>query len=151
MEDANVTQFSPWTLSSLTPPPLPTTFANWRQGFFTSAELANPAISGDFADPDGDSLSNLLEYAFHSDPKQPSAANLPYSVMEPLYFSLIYTRALAPTDLTFTIEESSDLITWFVVTPSNVILADDGITQTVKARVPMMGARNMSLRLRVSH
>jgi hypothetical protein len=60
VEYANVTQFSPWTLSSLPPPPLPTTFANWRQGFFTPAELANPAISGDTADPDFDGLSNLL-------------------------------------------------------------------------------------------
>ncbi len=151
VEYANVTQFSPWTLSSLPPPPLPTTFANWRQGFFTPAELANPAISGDTADPDFDGLSNLLEYAFHGDPKQPSATDRPYSGKDATYFSLIYTRALAPTDLTYTIEQSSDLLTWFAVTPLNVILADNGITQTVKAQVPIMGANKMSLRLRVSH
>ncbi len=151
VEYANVTQFSPWTLSSLTPPPLPNTFANWQHGYFTAQELANPAISGDAADPDSDGLSNLLEYAFHSDPKQSASANRPYDTKDPSYFSLIYTRALAPSDLTYTIEESPDLFTWFAVTATNVILADDGITQTVKAQVPIMGARRMSLRLRITH
>ena len=151
VEYANVTQFSTWTLSSLTPPPLPTTFANWRQGFFTTAELANPAISGDSADPDSDGLANLLEYAFHLDPKQPSSANRPYSDIDATYFSLIYTKALAPTDLTYTIEESSDLINWSAVVPTNLTLADNGIIRTVKAQVPIMGAQKMELRLRVTH
>lgn len=127
-----------------------TTFAIWQQKHFSPQELSQPAISGDAADPDGDGLSNLLEYAFHLDPGQSSAASGPYSSMDANYFSLIYTKAIAATDLTYTIEESSDLIIWSAVFPVNVILADNGVTQTVKAQVPIMGVREMSLRLRVS-
>lgn len=71
--------------------------------------------------------------------------------LDSTYFSIIYPKALAATALTFTIEQSSDLVTWSVVSPTNVILADDGVTQTVKAQVPINGATKMFLRLRVSH
>ena len=44
----------------------------WRFINFTSLELTNPAISGDNADPDGDRLANLMEYALGLPPKSPS-------------------------------------------------------------------------------
>ena len=147
VEYSNVTQFSPWTLSSFTPP---TSFAKWQAGFFTPAELANPAISGDAADPDGDGLSNLLEYALHLDPKQPSAGGAPFSTMDATYISLTYTKVIDATDLTYAIEKSPDLVNWSPVIPVNIILADDGVTQTVKAQVPFLGAPDMYLRLRVT-
>ena len=50
------------------------TFASWKSGFFDSQQQSDPGISGDDADPDMDGLSNLLEYALHSDPTQASAA-----------------------------------------------------------------------------
>ncbi len=42
---------------------------DWRFGKFTPAELANPAISGDAADPNNNGIPNLLEYALNGDPK----------------------------------------------------------------------------------
>ena len=39
----------------------------WRAAHF-GADTNNPAISGDLADPDGDGLQNLLEYALDADP-----------------------------------------------------------------------------------
>jgi hypothetical protein len=33
------------------------------------SELTNPTVSGDDADPDGDGIPNLLEYAFALNPK----------------------------------------------------------------------------------
>ena len=128
-----------------------TTLAKWRQKFFNAQELNNPAISGDDADPDGDGISNLLEYAFNLDPRQPSPANQIRTSADATYFSIIYPRALAAADLTFVIERSSDLRTWTVVAPVNSILADDGQTQTVKSGVAINGAATIFLRLRVSH
>lgn len=43
--------------------------ATWRAQHFTSAELTNPAISGDDADPDGDGHTNLQEYTAGTDPR----------------------------------------------------------------------------------
>ena len=128
-----------------------TTFASWQQGFFTPQELGDPAISGEAADPDGDGLSNLVEYAFHFNPRQPSNLNRPYTVVDPNYISLIYPKAISATDLTYTIEASSDLLNWAAVIPANVILSDDGITQIVKAQVPLIAGQPSFLRLRVSH
>lgn len=45
-----------------------TAFDSWRSTFFTPLELANSGISGDAADPDGDGLSNLLEFGFNLNP-----------------------------------------------------------------------------------
>ena len=48
--------------------------ANWRDMHFDSDELGIPAISGSDADPDGDSLPNLLEFALGTDPRALSPA-----------------------------------------------------------------------------
>ena len=128
-----------------------TTLAKWKQKKFNAQELNNPAISGDAADPDGDGISNLFEYAFNLDPKQPSPANQIQTSLDANYISIIYPKAVAATDLTFRVEQSSDLITWSVVATVNVILADDGATQTVKAQVAINGAVEKFLRLVVAH
>jgi N-acetylneuraminic acid mutarotase len=130
-----------------------TTFASWEQNYFTQAQLNDPTVSCDSCDPDHDGLSNLLEYAFNLDPTTPSTTNRPYSALDATYFSFIYTKSHAATDLTCTIEESTNLIQWSPVTPVNQILADDGFTQTVKAQVPKSDAGSggkLYLRLRVS-
>ena len=45
----------------------------WRLEMFSSAQLAEPSISGERGDPDGDGLSNLIEYAFNTHPWLPDA------------------------------------------------------------------------------
>lgn len=49
--------------------------ANWQATNFAGVELENPAICGMAADPDGDGLTNLQEFAFGYDPQ--SGARLP--------------------------------------------------------------------------
>lgn len=51
---------------------LPATWTDWREHWFSAEELADGQISGEDADPDGDGVSNLLEYAFGFDPLVPS-------------------------------------------------------------------------------
>jgi hypothetical protein len=132
----------------------PTTFASWEQEYFTPAQLNDPTVSCDSCDPANDGLPNLLKYAFNLDPTQPTTGGRPYAVSDPNYLSLVYTKSLAATDLTYTIQESTDLTNWSVVTPVNQILADDGFTQTIKAGVPLSDAGSagkLFLRLRISH
>jgi len=47
--------------------------ANWKAQYFTPAELANPAISGDLADPDNDGNNNLQEYVAGTNPRDPTS------------------------------------------------------------------------------
>ena len=73
--------------------------------------------------------------------------------MDATSFSITYTKMLAATDLTYTVEESTNLVQWSSVTPVNQIMADDGYAQTIKAQVPRSDAgsgNRLFLRLRVS-
>jgi hypothetical protein len=146
-----------------------TTVSSWRTAFFTPAQLNNSAISGDSADPDGDGLANLLEYAFHVSPTDPSAANLPSVVLDPAgaaaakasgltplgvtsqTLAIVYAKAVGETELTFVVQQSSNLSQWSPASPVNEILSDDGVVQIVKAKVDTNAATKMFLRLQVSH
>jgi hypothetical protein len=44
-------------------------YATWKSAHFTTAELGDPAISGDDADPDGDTFRNLSEYLAGTEPR----------------------------------------------------------------------------------
>ena len=44
------------------------TYADWAAANFTAEELADPSISGEDADPDGDGLTNWLEFLAGTDP-----------------------------------------------------------------------------------
>ena len=45
----------------------------WRNTYFMPAQQTDPLISGDMADPDGDGMNNLLEFALNSNPFRSTA------------------------------------------------------------------------------
>lgn len=93
----------------------------WRALHFTPAQLADPAISGDDADPDHDGLPNLLEYALGLDPWQPDARSAiryshmfyatPGDVMD-RYLVLEFPSWEESPGVSVWAEHSSDLQTW---------------------------------------
>lgn len=52
-------------------------FDYWKASHFSQPELADPQVSGDQADADGDGRSNLAEYALGGDPHQIDVPGLP--------------------------------------------------------------------------
>ncbi|HXI85401.1 MAG TPA: pyrrolo-quinoline quinone [Verrucomicrobiae bacterium] len=88
----------------------------WRQANFTSAELTNTSISGDVADPDGDGIPNLMEYALSLNPKVPDLNGLPNASVQNLagtnHLTIAYKQVLYNTDISYTVQVSSDLVTW---------------------------------------
>ena len=96
-------------------------YANWRETHFSGAS-ANPAkeatIWGNNADPDGDGIPNLLEYALGLDPLRPNLAGLPQiaAMTNPAdgqnYLTMTYSLPAAVSDVTVIPEISSDLTTW---------------------------------------
>ena len=79
-----------------------TPYSTWQAQYFTSAELANPAISGDDADPDGDGIPNLVEYALGLLPRTAGVAGLPTvsttTISGSKYLTLTYTQIIADTE-----------------------------------------------------
>jgi hypothetical protein len=83
----------------------------WRRANFTAAELADPQISGDSADPDGDGLPNLVEYALGLPPKVANGNPLSAQIMGD-NFTVTYSRSKAATDVAVTPQISTDLVNW---------------------------------------
>lgn len=86
---------------------------SWRQTHFGSTD--NTGNAADAADPDGDGVANVLEYVLGSDPNAASAAALPTGALESSSFAFRYNRALSATDVTVTVQKSTDLVTWSTV------------------------------------
>jgi uncharacterized protein (TIGR02597 family) len=64
------------------------------------------------ADADGDGIPNQLEYALGTDPNSASSASLPAGQLENGSFVFRFTRPTSVTDLTYTVQQSTDLVTW---------------------------------------
>ena len=137
------------------------TFDTWRVAKFGAN--ANSPIAAPDADPDGDGVANLLEYALGADPLSSASRNLP-SLVPGAYLTISFSRVTAASDLTYTVQVSSDLLTWLdgstysatSSTPANantteVSRAGIGIeTIVVRDNTPVAGTAQRSIRLRVT-
>ncbi len=127
-------------------------FDQWRAARFGAA--ANEPEAQSLADPDGDSLSNLLEYALDRDPALPESAPVTTPTFADGQLTLAFNRRLAATDLTYEIQSSAALESWSTVaaktgpaawsTTPGTTVADPG-TGAVTATSP-----GPFLRLRIS-
>ena len=90
---------------------------SWRLANFGG--IANAGNAADTADPDGDGIGNTLEYAFSLDPQVPSIVGIP-TVRTNVggYLEIQFTRNTASTDLTYTVQASSNLVTWTPIASS---------------------------------
>jgi hypothetical protein len=86
-------------------------FDAWRFSIFSTTELSNASISGELADPDGDELVNLIEYAFGLNPKLP---NPTAAVIGTTSGYLVVSAAKNPAaaDIAWSAQVSSDLENW---------------------------------------
>jgi phage gp45-like len=122
----------------------------WRFANFGS--YSSDASAADSADPDGDGLSNLMEYALGTGPNSSgvipavlalNGANLEYT----------YTRSTAAKDngVTYQIEWSETLEagSWSSETVTQEITSTQGALETVKASVPAGTTGKRFLRLKV--
>ncbi len=92
-----------------------TTYTAWRNANFSGADLTNDAISGPAADPDGAGLSNFVRYAFVLAARgQVVPPVTTGSVVKDgsTYLTLTFNRRDPASGLAYTIESSSDLVTW---------------------------------------
>lgn len=129
-------------------------FAAWKQSAF-GANTANFEISGDLADPDGDGLPNLLEYALSTNPNTTNTN--PFGQPVPVFLAPDHTPALRisfpyrtdATDVRYVLKRTSDWITWTevyrndlgtgAITRSGVTSEENSSTQTITVTDPISG------------
>jgi len=106
-------------------------YANWQADSFTSGQIgAGDAV--ETADPDGDGLANLAEYALGADPNGFTPPLTMAAADDGL--TLTFQRPRGLPDVIYAAESSDDLIHW---TPRAVELLVDGPVQTMRAVDPL--------------
>jgi hypothetical protein len=135
-------------------------FAAWQSAKFGSG-ATDPNVSGPLADPNGNGVSNLLEYALGGDPATASAVVAMPTIAPAVSLSdgqvhLTMTAKLDPaaSGITVSGQVSSDLSTWnsganYVQVVSDVTVA--GVrTLTVQDALPMSSSTQRWMRLSVT-
>jgi endonuclease I len=130
----------------------------WKRAWFTAAQLANAAVSGDAVDPDGDGRPNRLEYLLNTNPLVAEAAGEaatsvawvpPAGAGGTARLALSHRRQRYATDLVVAYEASADFATWTAFTPAaTTTVYVDGLTDRVTVETPFTGDRRF-LRVRV--
>lgn len=125
-------------------------YAAWSANAFSGA--TDPSLVGATADPDGDGIANLLEYAFASDPLAgDSAASAPRLTMNDsgdLVFE--FRRAKAAADLVLVVQNSSDLATWTDSALVPALVAQENTHDVWRVVVPRGDAQRLFVRLHVT-
>lgn len=89
------------------------TYESYRRQRFSQAERSAPGFSATNADPEGDGMPNLLEYAFGSDPKKKDTETVrPSGGAQDGHLTFTYIRRTDTADLIYSVELSDDLIHW---------------------------------------
>jgi hypothetical protein len=117
----------------------------WRYQHFGT--VAGTSTAADDADPDGDRLTNLLEYALGTLPTQSSSTPWVTTTTSG-YLSLSIAKNATASGITWSAESSDDLLTWHP--EQTVTLIDNATTFTVRDSVPIGAAARRFLRLRVT-
>ena len=135
------------------------TYAVWKNAKF-GANASEASIAGDHADPDGDGVPNLIEYATGSDPLAAASVKAPtFSfTIDPAdslpHLTLTANLDASATDIATEAEVSPDLLTWQAGPGFADIVSDTTAngTRTLVFRdaVPVTTAIERYIRLRVS-
>jgi hypothetical protein len=127
-----------------------TGFAVWQAAEFSTADLGNPVKSGPTAVYGHDGLPNLVKYALGLDPKVDATGSaLPVAGMTATDWVYTYTRPAAVTDVTCTVQVSTDLVNWTSTGVPQTLVSSVNGTDTWQGSYPRASAATVFFRLRV--
>jgi hypothetical protein len=116
---------------SVLPPSLPA----WKEAYFTPEQRASESVAGDFADPNGNGLSNLLEYALGGNPLSGNLPPLPSVSVSGGQAVYSYVRPKSISDVDYTVEFSSSGLSNWGAAPA-VKISETATTETWQAVRP---------------
>jgi hypothetical protein len=116
------------------------TYERWAAG------RVDGSLPGD--DDDGDGYENRMEYALGLDPLVPDRGATTL-VVDPAALQFFYPRPSAITDLGYTVEWSDSVSgPWSGTGVTQQIIADDGVTRTIRATLPRGATGQRFVRLK---
>ena len=136
---------TPTTAAQLTVTPVPTppatpvaSYAAWQSLWFTPAQIQNSMISAALATPAADGVPNLIKYAFNLNPFSPPGSNVNPALPLPTISNgnLSLTFNATQSDLTYTVQVSTDLVNW---TTQGVSVQSNGTLVTANYPLPPSG------------
>lgn len=136
------------------------TFDSWQDLHFSTAQLSDTSFSGPNADPDGDGMSNLVEYGLGTLPLVAASEEIfpiVYNQVEDggeSYLGMVYRVATTASDLDHVVEVSSDHSNWDdssndvvnVVAPRDE--GDGSVTYSVRDNVSLSNGKRRFMRIR---
>jgi len=126
-------------------------FTSWLQDHFNEAERADPQISGPNVVLTADGLTNLLKYALGLDPHVAATTGLPAAGTNGANWTYTYTRPANRTDLTYTVQASTNLTDWTTLTVTATKVGTAGGVETWQAEYPSANATQLFFRLKVTN
>jgi len=104
-----------------------TPFERWQIEQF-GEQADDPAVAGELADPDRDGLPNLVEYALGTDPNESGPSGITQDMVEieeEFFLRLTIPRNPDATDVTLTVQTTSDLSDPGSWTPLDTVIETD--------------------------
>ena len=127
-------------------------YSAWQVRWFNPAEAANSAVSGKAADPDGDGIPNLAEYALGLDPRTPDRSGFPRPVWNSGAMEISFPRMRRAGDVTYVVEATENLGAWTTLWTSATHAYGGGSAaqETVTVRDTSAPSARRFLRLRLA-
>ncbi len=122
----------------------------WRLRNFTTQDGQD--VVGDGADPDGDKISNLMEYALGLDPNKKDAGSGIGLKMEGKALAMEYTQNLEASDVEYIVQHTDDLSKgiWSAAVVTRELLSTEGNRARVRVSMSVpAGGRFHFMRLKV--
>jgi uncharacterized delta-60 repeat protein len=125
-------------------------FASWREGFFTSGELADANVSGPNAVYGQDGLPNLVKYALGLNPKVNATSGLPEVTTTATHWVYTFQKQASATDVTCAVETSTNLTGWTTTGVTLTLVSTVSGIETWEAKLLLSAAPNAFFRLKVT-
>lgn len=128
-----------------------TPMAQWKVDKF-GANVSDPLIIGDLADPDKDGLLNLIEYSLDLNPTTPNGTGI-LSDLETIgqdqFLRLTINKNPLATDIIYSVQVSDNLSSWN--TAGTQVEINTSTQLRVRSTTPMSNSAHQNLRLQVTH
>ncbi len=115
--------------------------------------LRNPGLGTLNDDPDGDGRTNWFEWALAQNPFSGTGGDGTLTALDAGHLTLTYTRQKSSPFVNYTVQVAGNLAAWADPLPGDItetVLADDGITQTIRATDNAPAGETRFIRLKVT-